>query len=151
MRIARVGNGRLWHAVSRDIDGHEQGVHPRGNQANRQCKRWGPIGEREVRVRDGSQSDRLVRKILGSLERRQGEAGLAPNQLRGAYDEMELLDRYAKLAHELGRMPTGGDLRLKTHSDSVSRATIRSTGSAQRQGSSHGFSISVEPTPDTKT
>ncbi len=40
------------------------------------------------------------------------EAGLAPNQLQAAYDRAELLDKYAKLATELGRLPANGDLRL---------------------------------------
>jgi len=46
------------------------------------------------------------------------EAGFAPNQLQGAYDRMELLGKYAKLAQELGRLPAKGDLRLKASSDS---------------------------------
>lgn len=46
------------------------------------------------------------------------EAGFAPNEFQGAYDKTELLDKYAKLARELGRLPTAGDLRLKTRSHS---------------------------------
>ncbi len=45
------------------------------------------------------------------------EAGFSPNQLQGAYDTTELLDKYAKLVLELGRLPTKGDLRLKARSD----------------------------------
>ena len=46
------------------------------------------------------------------------EAGLAPNQLQVSYQETELLDKYATLARELGRLPAKGDLRLKSRNDS---------------------------------
>ena len=56
----------------------------------------------------------LLRQMVDALR----EAGFAPNQLQGAYDKTELLDKYAKLAQELGRLPTSPELRLKAHSDS---------------------------------
>lgn len=46
------------------------------------------------------------------------EAGFVPNQLRGAYEKTDLLDKYAKLSCELAKLPTNGDLRLKARSDS---------------------------------
>jgi hypothetical protein len=46
------------------------------------------------------------------------EAGFAPNQLRVGYQETELLEKYATLARELGRLPAKGDLRLKSSNDS---------------------------------
>ena len=46
------------------------------------------------------------------------EAGLAPNQLTGAYDSKELLNEYAQLAQDLGRLPTDPDLRIKHCNDS---------------------------------
>lgn len=46
------------------------------------------------------------------------EAGFAPNEFQGSYDKNELLEIYAKLAQELGRLPVTGDLRLKTRTDS---------------------------------
>ena len=45
------------------------------------------------------------------------EAGLAPNELNTAYEDTYLLGKLAQLARELGRVPTSGDLRLKTRSD----------------------------------
>jgi len=45
------------------------------------------------------------------------DAGFAPNRLTEAYSDSVLLERYAALAVELGRLPTGADLRLKTQSD----------------------------------
>jgi Meiotically up-regulated gene 113 len=41
------------------------------------------------------------------------EAGFAANELNSGYDAAELLGNYADLALELGRLPSGGDLRLK--------------------------------------
>lgn len=46
------------------------------------------------------------------------EAGFAPNQLTGAYDKAELLDKLAGLALELRRLPTHADIRLKAHNNS---------------------------------
>ena len=46
------------------------------------------------------------------------EAGYAPNQLVVAYDSKVLLDKYARFAQQLGRLPTSSDLRLKAHNDS---------------------------------
>jgi Meiotically Up-regulated Gene 113 (MUG113) protein len=41
------------------------------------------------------------------------EAGFAPNKLTQAYPKGYLLEAYAKYARELGRLPTGNDLRVK--------------------------------------
>lgn len=46
------------------------------------------------------------------------EAGFAPNQLSAAYDDSILLEKYARLARELSRLPSHRDLRLKAHTDS---------------------------------
>jgi hypothetical protein len=46
------------------------------------------------------------------------EAGYEPNQLQSAYDKAELLEQYAALTLELGRLPVKGDLRLKAKRDS---------------------------------
>lgn len=61
------------------------------------------------------------------------EAGFAPNRLKEAYSESVLLERYAILATELGRLPTGADLRLKTQNDSTfpSDRPFRRLGSKQ--------------------
>ena len=46
------------------------------------------------------------------------EAGLIPNQRSVAYHRAELLERYAALARELGRLPVDGDLRMRAIRDS---------------------------------
>ena len=58
------------------------------------------------------------------------EAGLPPNKFTRAYDDYELLERYVGLARELGRLPVGGDVRMKAHSDSAfpSEKTFRRFG-----------------------
>lgn len=45
------------------------------------------------------------------------EAGFTPNELRGAFDGGDILERYASLAHELGRLPTKGEIRIRKRSD----------------------------------
>jgi Meiotically Up-regulated Gene 113 (MUG113) protein len=45
------------------------------------------------------------------------EAGFSANTFDNGYDERELLEKYADLVIELGRLPTKGDLRVKDHSD----------------------------------
>lgn len=45
------------------------------------------------------------------------EAGFTPNQLQSAYDKTELLENYARLTLELGRLPVYADLRLKARND----------------------------------
>ena len=46
------------------------------------------------------------------------EAGFAPNDWNRAYDDTGLLEKYAQLAHELGRLPVRNDLRMKAHRNS---------------------------------
>ena len=45
------------------------------------------------------------------------EAGYTPNLLNSAYDETELLDKFAKLTQTLGKLPSRGDLHVKGHND----------------------------------
>jgi Meiotically up-regulated gene 113 len=45
------------------------------------------------------------------------EAGFTPNELRGAFDGSDVLERYASLAHELGYLPTKGEIRIKKRAD----------------------------------
>lgn len=46
------------------------------------------------------------------------EAGLTPNKLTQAYGEMELLEKCARLARDLGRLPVVADIRLYVRNDS---------------------------------
>ncbi|SRR6266568_6255619 len=45
------------------------------------------------------------------------EAGCPQSEFIKAYDETELLGKYAKLAQELGRLPVRGDLLVKAHTE----------------------------------
>ncbi|MFO0823659.1 MAG: hypothetical protein U0792_11175 [Gemmataceae bacterium] len=46
------------------------------------------------------------------------EAGYEPNERTEAYEDEELLEHYAKLALELGRLPTTADLRFQAKRNS---------------------------------
>lgn len=46
------------------------------------------------------------------------DAGYSPNTLQIPYKKAELLEAYARLTRELGKLPVQGDLRLKARSDS---------------------------------
>jgi len=46
------------------------------------------------------------------------EAGFTPNKLTSAYDEAELLEKYALLVQELGRLPAQSDLIFKANNNS---------------------------------
>jgi len=45
------------------------------------------------------------------------EAGFEPNRMQVAYNDQEVLRRYAELALELGRIPVRGDLQIKRRED----------------------------------
>jgi len=45
------------------------------------------------------------------------EAGCAQSEFIKAYDETELLSKYATLTQELGTLPVNGDLRVKAHTE----------------------------------
>lgn len=45
------------------------------------------------------------------------EAGCIQNEFIKGYDETDLLAKYANLAHELGKLPAKGDLRVKGHAE----------------------------------
>lgn len=49
------------------------------------------------------------------------EAGFSPNSLQAAYDVSVLFDNYIHLVRELGQLPTDGDMKLKTRTDSTFR------------------------------
>ena len=63
----------------------------------------------------------------------QREAGFDPNTLNAAYDLEFILEKYVDLIKELGRFPTSGDLRVKSHSDPdfPSVNTMRRLGNKQ--------------------
>jgi hypothetical protein len=62
------------------------------------------------------------------------EAGFAANRLQGAYDEDLLLERYAALVRELGKVPVNPELRLKRRTDPTfpSHNTFARFGDKQR-------------------
>jgi hypothetical protein len=74
-----------------------------------------PLGSRRFETATGIKESEWLGKLWARWGDALREAGFAPNQLQSAYDKTELLERLAKLAQELGRLPTANDLRLKDY------------------------------------
>jgi hypothetical protein len=77
-----------------------------------------PLGWRRFSEETGIKLDDLYKNSLARYSDACILAGYVPNKLTIAYIESELLDKYANLVKELGRLPGKGDLRVKTHADS---------------------------------
>lgn len=77
-----------------------------------------PLGWRGFEQETGIKEYEWFGKLWARWSDALREAGFTPNQLQGAYEKTDLLDKYSKLAQELGRLPTSGDIRLKTRNDS---------------------------------
>jgi len=63
------------------------------------------------------------------------EAGLVPNKLKEAHSKGMLLDKYAKLAREIGRLPSRDELKLQRRKD----LTFPSSGTFVAFGSKAGL------------
>jgi len=77
-----------------------------------------PLGSRRFETETGIKTSEWLGKLWARWNDALRDAGFAPNQMTGAYEQAELLDKYAMLALELGRLPTANDLRLKDKLDS---------------------------------
>ena len=76
-----------------------------------------PLGWRRFTTETGIKEYDWLGKFWARWSDALREAGFTPNQLQGAYGKTELLEKYARLAQELGRLPTANDLRLKDRFD----------------------------------
>jgi len=76
-----------------------------------------PLGSRRFAAETGIKEYDWKGKLWARWSDAVREAGFAPNQLQSAFDKAELLEKYAKLAQEIGRLPSAADLRLKHHRD----------------------------------
>jgi hypothetical protein len=77
-----------------------------------------PLGTRRFALETGIRQADWQGKLWARWSDALREAGFAPNQfLKAGYDEEQLLEMFAKLAQELGRLPTANDIRLKDRSD----------------------------------
>ncbi len=58
------------------------------------------------------------------------EAGYTPNTMRGAYEDLWLIEKFITLIREIGRFPVEGELRLKAREDNTfpSHNTFRRLG-----------------------
>ena len=76
-----------------------------------------PLGSRRFTAETGIREADWMGKFWARWGDALREAGFAPNELQGAYDKTYLLEKYSKLAQELGRLPTANDLRLQHRVD----------------------------------
>jgi hypothetical protein len=71
-----------------------------------------PLGWRKFATETGIKEYDWKGKLWARWNDAVREAGLVPNELTEAYEERELLDKFAKLALELGRLPAVTDIRF---------------------------------------
>jgi hypothetical protein len=76
-----------------------------------------PLGQGRFENKTGIKKTDWYGKFWARWNDALREAGFSANQLQAAYGKNELLDKYAQYVLELGRLPSSGDLRLKTRSD----------------------------------
>ena len=76
-----------------------------------------PLGWRRFETETGIKEYDWLGKFWARWSDALREAGFAPNQFQEAYGKTELLEKYARLTQELGRLPTANDLRLKGRLD----------------------------------
>jgi hypothetical protein len=73
-----------------------------------------PLGWRKFATETGIRDPDWKGKLWARWNDALREAGFAPNTLTEAYAETELLEKYAKLSLQLGRLPAVADMRLET-------------------------------------
>jgi len=71
-----------------------------------------PLGWRRFATDTGIRESDWKGKLWARWNDAIREAGFVPNELTEAYDEVELLDKYASLALRLRRLPAPADIRL---------------------------------------
>jgi hypothetical protein len=71
------------------------------------------LGEKKFEAETGIKKTDWYGKYWARWRDALREVGLATNQLTGAYEDTHILNKYAQLACELGRLPASSDLRLK--------------------------------------
>jgi hypothetical protein len=76
-----------------------------------------PLGSRRFEAETGIRTSEWEGKLWARWSDALREAGLGPNKMQEAYDSDKLLEVYARLALELGRLPSANDVRLKDRSD----------------------------------
>jgi len=78
-----------------------------------------PLGWKKFLLETGVKESDWFGKYWARWSDALREAGFSPNEFsQEGYAKSELLEKYAALVRQLGRLPTGGDLRLKTNQDS---------------------------------
>jgi hypothetical protein len=76
-----------------------------------------PPGVKLVRREAGIKESDWSGKYWARWSQALREAGFAPNRWTAGHDETAMVRRFALLIREMGRVPTGPELRLKRHDD----------------------------------
>lgn len=86
------------------------------NEIQRTAKANGgaPLGSRKFATETGIREQDWKGKLWARWSDAVQDAGYMPNEMRSAYSELELLEKYARLALQLGRLPAVADTRLST-------------------------------------
>ena len=71
-----------------------------------------PLGSRKFATETGIRNSDWLGKIWARWSDALREAGYVPKEMTRAYGESELLDKFAKLSLDFGRLPTSADIRL---------------------------------------
>ena len=74
-----------------------------------------PLGWRKFATETGIRAVDWKGKLWARWSDAVREAGCTPNEMTQAYSQSELLDKYAKLALDLGRLPAVADIRLSVN------------------------------------
>lgn len=87
-------------------------------------------GWRRFRTETGIKTSDWLGKYWARWNDAVVEAGLTPNQMTAAFEDDELLEKYAAFVMEIGRLPTNADILLKANNDSdfPSEKTYRKFG-----------------------
>lgn len=76
-----------------------------------------PLGQRTFEIETGVKYTEWFGKIWARWSDALQEAGFEPNKLTAAFEESDILRKYADFTRELRRLPAMGDLRLKKRHD----------------------------------
>lgn len=74
-----------------------------------------PLGSRKFATETGIREADWIGKLWARWSDAVCEAGFTPNEMVQAYGQQELLEKLAKLAQNIGRVPTAQDIRLSVN------------------------------------
>lgn len=76
-----------------------------------------PLGSQKFASETGIKKSEWIGKFWARWGDALRDAGFVPNEFQAAYDDSDLLEKYALLSQELGKLPTTAELKLKHRAD----------------------------------